>query len=162
MRIVVISDTHLSGSALNLPSNLIEDIKKSDLVIHTGDFVEVEFLESLKAIAKDLKAVYGNMDSQELKNKLPEKEVFKVGRFKIGLTHGSGAPGNLIPLLSGIFHEDKPDLVIFGHSHDAFNEKIGGIIFFNPGSPSDKIFAKYNSYGVIDINGNIQARIVRI
>jgi putative phosphoesterase len=162
MRIVVISDTHLSGSAFRLPDKLREDIKNSDMVIHTGDFVELEFLESLKSIAKEVKAVWGNMDSNELKNKLPEKEIFKVGSFKIGITHGSGAPKNLISLLSGVFKNESLDLVLFGHSHSSFNEKIGNTIYFNPGSPFDKVFAEYNSYGIIDINDKIEARIERL
>ncbi|MBN2831545.1 MAG: metallophosphoesterase family protein [Candidatus Omnitrophica bacterium] len=161
MRIVVISDTHLSGSDLKLPDKLTEEIKNADMVVHAGDFVEEEFLEKLKGIAKEVKAVYGNMDSAELKRKLPEKNVFRVGRFKIGISHGSGAPGNLVAVLTEFFKDDHPDLILFGHSHAAFNEKIGDTIFFNPGSPFDKIFAKYNSYGIIDINDKIEARIVK-
>jgi hypothetical protein len=162
MRIVVISDTHFSGPDFKLPEKLLEDIKNSDMVIHTGDFVESGFLDGLKSMAKEVKAVWGNMDSDELKNKLPEKDIFKIGRFKVGITHGSGAPGNLVSTLSEVFKDDNPDLILFGHSHVAFNERIGNTIFFNPGSPFDRIFAKYNSYGIIDINDKIEARIVKL
>ena len=162
MRIVVISDTHLSECPVKLPEKLLEDIKNSDMLIHTGDFVEAEFLDSLKALSKEFKAVWGNMDSDELKEKLPEREIFTVGGYKIGVTHGSGAPVNLVDNLSEIFKKDRPDLIVFGHSHAAFNERIGDTIFFNPGSPFDKIFSKYNSYGIIEINDKIEAKIVRI
>ena len=55
------------------------------------------------------------------------------------------------------------DVIIFGHSHIPCNERIDGVLFFNPGSPTDKIFAPYNSYGMIEITGkNINARIIKI
>jgi len=60
------------------------------------------------------------------------------------------------------FKNDRVDLVIFGHSHKAFNEKRGDILYFNPGSPTDQIFSPFNSYGIIEINDKIEARIIKI
>jgi predicted phosphodiesterase len=42
------------------------------------------------------------------------------------------------------------------------NEKIGKILFFNPGSATDKVFAPYNSYGIIEVNDKIDAKIIKI
>jgi len=64
--------------------------------------------------------------------------------------------------LTEAFKNDKVDLIIFGHSHCGLNEKKGGILFFNPGSATDKVFAPYNSYGIIEINDKIKATIIRI
>ena len=162
MKIVVISDTHVCGCEAKFPDKLLEDIKSSDMIIHTGDFIDMDCLKELKGFSKEIKAVCGNMDSLELKAQLPEKEVFRVGRFKIGIMHGRGAPANLIDVLKDAFKNDHLDLIVFGHSHIAFNEKIGDTIFFNPGSPFDKFFCKFNSYGVIEINEEIETRIVKI
>lgn len=161
MKIIVISDTHQEG-LVELPDKLIEAIKDSDMVIHAGDFVDLKVLEALRAISKEVKAVCGNMDGEELRKILPEKDIFKIGKYKIGIMHGSGAPSNLVGVLSESFKNDNLDLIIFGHSHTAFNEKIGNTIFLNPGSPVDKIFAKYNSYGLIEINGKIETKIVKL
>lgn len=161
MKIIVISDTHKEG-LVELPDKLIEAIKDSDMVIHAGDFVDLKVLEALKEISKEVKAVCGNMDGEDIQKILPKKEIFKIGKYKIGIMHGSGAPNNLVSVLSEAFKNDNLDLVIFGHSHSAFNERIGNTIFFNPGSPVDKIFAKYNSYGIIEINGKIEANIVKL
>jgi putative phosphoesterase len=102
------------------------------------------------------------MDPEAIKNILPEKEIFNIGKFKFGLAHGIGAPANLIDLLSETFKDDKVDVVIFGHSHSPCNENKNGILFFNPGSPTDKVFAPYNSVGIIEINDKIEARIVKL
>ena len=61
------------------------------------------------------------------------------------------------------FKDDKIDVVIFGHSHMALNERSGATLYFNPGSPNDVIRAKFFSYGLITIqDGKIKAEIVRI
>ncbi|HTZ11350.1 MAG TPA: metallophosphoesterase family protein, partial [Candidatus Margulisiibacteriota bacterium] len=63
----------------------------------------------------------------------------------------------------GFFKDERADVIIFGHSHSPLNEKIGNTLYFNPGSATDKIFAPYNSYGVIEVNeSGIKAKIVRI
>ena len=53
--------------------------------------------------------------------------------------------------------------VIFGHSHAPMNSMKDGVLFFNPGSPTDKIFAQENTYGILEITGKkIEGKIVRI
>lgn len=161
MRIVVLSDTHIPRAAHDLPKGIIEDIKKSDMVIHAGDFVEEEVLENIMKLNKDVRAVCGNMDSPELRRRLKEQEVIAAGNFKIGLIHGHGAPKDLIQTVRGQFGD--VDAIIFGHSHAAVNIKKGGVLFFNPGSPTDTVFAKANSYGILQVTEEgIEGTIVRL
>ncbi len=162
MRIVVISDTHIQGKEASLPAGLLEELQHADMVIHAGDFVSMGIFEKLKSLCADFRAVCGNMDPQEICESLPRKIIFKAGKFRIGIMHGYGAPNNLIEVLSGEFRAEKPDIVIFGHSHSAFNERIGGILFFNPGSLTDKVFAKTNTYGIIELTDKIEAKIVEL
>jgi len=162
MIIGVISDTHIPDRAEVLPKKIIEAFKKVDMVIHTGDFVDLETYNHLKKIFKKFKGVAGNMDPREIKERLPEKEIIKIGKYTIGITHGIGHPSGLVELLKNIFKKDNVDIIIFGHSHTPMNETIDGILFFNPGSPTDKIFSPYNSYGIIEINDNISAKVIKI
>jgi hypothetical protein len=103
------------------------------------------------------------MDEKEVKNFLSEREIIKLNGKKIGLMHGSGNPNKLIELVAKAFENDRVDVIVFGHAHYAVNETRGGILYFNPGSPSDKIFAPYNSYGIIEINGDkIEGKIIKL
>jgi hypothetical protein len=102
------------------------------------------------------------MDPDEVRNKLPQKLIFKAGKYKIGLMHGYGPPKDLMELMSEAFKDEKVDIIIFGHTHVSINEKKGGTLYFNPGSPTDKIFSPYNSFGIIEINDKIEARIIKI
>jgi len=162
MRIGVIADTHIPDRAKVIPQQILESFKGVDMIIHAGDFVDLGVLDKLKAVCKNVRAVWGNMDPYEVKKELPEKEIIEIGNYKIGIIHGYGRPNKLIDLVTEIFKNDNVNLIIFGHSHSALNKKRGNIIYFNPGSPTDKIFALHNSYGIIEINDKIEAKIVRI
>ena len=162
MRIGVISDTHIPDKANAIPQKVLDEFKKVDMIIHAGDLVDLSVLEELKSTCKNVKAVWGNMDPQEARKVLSEKEILGVGKYKIGIMHGYGAPNRLVELLTEIFKNDDVDLIIFGHSHSPLNEKRGNILFFNPGSLTDKILAPYNSYGIIEINDTIKAEIIKL
>lgn len=160
MRIVVLSDTHIPRTAQDMPAAVYEEIKKADMVIHAGDFVEREFYEKLSKM-KDMKAVCGNMDALNLRNILSSKELIKIGKYKIGLIHGYGVPSEIMETVRREF--GKVDAIVFGHSHKPVNIVKDGVLFFNPGSPTDKIFAEYNSYGILELTDNkIEGKIIRL
>jgi len=162
MKIGVIADTHIPDRAKEIPRQVLEAFRGVDMVIHAGDMVDLKVLEQLKAVCSNVKAVWGNMDPYEVKKALPEKEVIQVGSIRIGVMHGYGLPSKLIGLMAEVFKNENVNLIIFGHSHSAVNEKRGNIIYFNPGSATDKIFALHNSYGIIEINDKIEAKIIKL
>lgn len=162
MRIGVIGDTHIPERAKDIPQQVLEAFKGVDMIIHVGDLVNLDVLDKLKTACKNIKAVWGNMDPYEVRKKLPEKEIIRIGDYNIGIIHGYGHPNKLIELVTEIFKEEKVNLIIFGHSHYPINEKRGNILYFNPGTPTDTIFAPYNSYGIIEINEKIEAKIIKL
>ena len=158
MRFVVISDTHSQP----LPEALLEDIRKADAVIHVGDFCDIEILQDLRR-EKETRAVYGNMDGLDIREILPRQVVFSCENVRIGLVHGEGGPDKLLDRVKGMFKGEKVDAVIFGHSHLPFNEVIDGVLFFNPGSPTDMVRAPFRSYGVIEVKDkSIKGQIVKL
>ncbi|MCU0652376.1 MAG: metallophosphoesterase [Candidatus Omnitrophica bacterium] len=162
MRIGVISDTHIPDRASQIPAQILEDFKNVDMVIHVGDLVDLVVLDQLRSVCKNVVAVWGNMDPYEVREQLTEKEIIKAGSHRIGVMHGFGSPGRLIEFLTEKFKNDAVDIIIFGHSHLPCNEKRGDILFFNPGSPTDKIFSAVNSYGMIEVNDTVEAKIIEI
>jgi len=160
MKIGVISDTHIPERAKELPSAIFSAFKGVELILHAGDLIELSVLDKLKEICP-VKAVYGNMDSQEVKNILTQKEIIELGRFKIGIIHGWGSPDRLIETVKKEFPQ-KISVIIFGHSHNPINQLIGETLFFNPGSPTDRIFSVFNSYGILHIDDKITGEIIKI
>lgn len=162
MKIGVIADTHIPDRAKDIPQKILDDFRNADMVIHAGDLVDLSVLDKLKTVCPNIKAVWGNMDSYDVRKKLPEKEIIKIANYKIAVMHGYGPPNRLIELMAKEFKDDNVDLIIFGHSHAGISEKKNNILYFNPGSPTDKIFSPYNSYGIIEINDKIEARIIKL
>lgn len=146
MKIGVVADTH----SKELPKQMLSDLKTVDLIIHAGDFCEVDDYKVFAKI-KDVKAVYGNMDNAEIRKLFPRRQILKLGAFSVGLFHGEGPPKTILEKVKEEFQKDKVDIVIFGHSHHPLNQTDGNVLYFNPGSPNDKVFSPYCSYGIIEI-----------
>lgn len=161
MKIGVIADTHIPVSAEKLPDKVYEVFKDCDMIIHAGDLVEMFVISDLEKMA-EIKAVYGNMDSAEVREKLPEKLLIEAAGKKIGVFHGRG-PGFKAKQLAKEAFKENVDIIIFAHSHTPFNEEENGILYFNPGSPTDAVFAPYKSFGMIEISGDdIRAQIIKL
>ena len=69
MKILVLSDTHLKKDISELPEKVIKEIHNSDYLLHAGDFKTLNFYNSLSDTIK-VKAVYGNMDRNNLKKNI--------------------------------------------------------------------------------------------
>lgn len=162
MRIVVLSDTHIPETTETLPQSIIEELKKSSLCLHCGDFIDIRVAEEISKYTK-LIGVRGNMDSPQVQKTFPEKQIVTIESIKIGLIHGRGSPFNILQRIENELGPDL-DLYVFGHTHSPYNQIHRGRIFFNPGSPTDKIFANFNSYGILDIEAGkvIKREIIRI
>jgi len=152
LKIAVLSDTHVA-SFDDIPRKIIDCLSTVDLIVHAGDFVTLNVLEGLNKLGK-VTAVHGNMDSSELRNSLPEKEIIEVGRKRIGITHGWGAPWEMESKVKTMFTNEKNlDAIIFGHSHFSQNKVIDGILFFNPGKAS-------RSFGILTVEEDIKGEII--
>ncbi len=157
----VISDTHLTKVNRDL-EELAKKLKGVDILIHLGDIVSGEVLDFLENLFQ-VKAVLGNMDSFELSSRLPEKLVIEIEGVKLGLIHGEGPPWGIEERVASKFGEEKLSAILFGHTHNPVNRVINGVLFFNPGSPTDKVYAKENTYGILKIgNGSIEGEIRKV
>lgn len=158
MKIAVISDTH----SLPIPQKLWEALSQVDLIVHAGDVCDMDTLKELKQI-KEVKAVQGNMCDPQLKKKLPLKELFECEGVRIGVYHGHGGPKDAQGNAADQFKGQDVNIIIYGHSHHAFNKEIDQVLFFNPGSPNDVVKARFFSYGMIEIHdGKFQASIIKL
>jgi len=151
MRIAVLADTHVHMLE-HLPRKIIDALSTVDLIIHAGDFTDVQVLKELKRI-RAVKAVQGNMDSTELKTVLPVKEIIEVENKRIGITHGSGSPWGIEERVREMFESDRIDIIVYGHSHRSQNKVINDILFFNPGKATD-------SFGILTIDGEAKGEII--
>lgn len=136
MRIGVISDTH----GLVRPEALAA-LAGSELIVHAGDVGGPEVLEALAKIAP-VRAVRGNNDTGAWAKRLPASEVIEIAGRAIYVIHDVK---ELDVDPSGF------DAVVAGHSHKPRNERVGGVLFFNPGSAGPRRFALPIALGRLDV-----------
>lgn len=158
VKIGVLSDTHISGFDKNLKKIIDEHFSDVDLIFHAGDLIDLSVLELFGE--KEVRAVCGNMDSQRVKQELPEQLLMDINGFKIGLIHGWGGPSGMERKL--LDKLGKLDCIVFGHTHYPVNRTIDGVYFFNPGSAVDKRFAKSRSVGILEVGENLTGKIIII
>ncbi len=156
MKIGVISDTHLNTSDVRLERIVESYFRDVDLILHAGDVVELDVLDVFNG--KKVYAVSGNMDYDSVREVFPEKRVLDIAGRKIGLIHGWGSPSGLEEKIIREFED--VECIVYGHTHRAVNEIKDGVLFFNPGSPTDRRFARHNSIGILDIGEEITGRII--
>lgn len=156
MKIGVVADTHLREGNEYLRRISEKFFSDADIILHAGDLVSTKVLAAFGE--KDIRAVRGNMDVDE---SLPEKLLLEIEGVKIGLIHGWGMPMGLEAKLLREF--DEVDCLVYGHTHIACNHLRDGVLFFNPGSPTDRRFAPVNTIGLLEIRGKrIEGRIEEI
>ncbi|MCS7201428.1 MAG: metallophosphoesterase [Dictyoglomus sp.] len=151
VKIGVISDTHLPSRSPFLPPIILEKLHGVEMILHAGDWEELFFLKELEKIAP-VYGVQGNMDSLEVKKKFPVKRIIEVENIKIGLIHGGGSPFGIKERIKKEFLGEEVKAIVFGHTHHALMEWDEDIFFFNPGSPTDKIFTTKNSIGFLYVD----------
>lgn len=160
MKIGVISDTHIKNPAKMLPNEVFEIFEGVDMILHAGDLLIEEVVLQLEAIAPVI-AVAGNNDDYQLVKKYGTRRLIEVEGKNIGLTHGISRGKTYMNAYSE-FLDDDVDCIVYGHSHIPHNEVINNILFFNPGSATQRRFQPHHSVGILYISHKITGEIFYI
>ena len=158
MKVGVLSDTHLKRVDQSFAKSLAVHFSDVDLILHAGDVVETAVLDHF--CSRELLLVSGNMDSPAIRAAAPLKRVISLGRFRVGLIHGWGAPSGIEERIMQEF--DSIDVLVYGHTHRATAHLNNGLLFFNPGSPTDKRFAAVNTIGILEIGEQVEPTIITL
>jgi len=136
-KIGLISDTHSF-----IDEATIDYLKDCDEVWHAGDFGSIELVEELKkGLLKNnnkvlIKGVYGNIDSNEIRQIFPEKIIFDCEQVRIMIQHIGGYPGRYSVGVKKEIIDNKIKLFISGHSHILkimYDDKLA-CLHMNPGA----------------------------
>ncbi|MHB8171317.1 MAG: metallophosphoesterase family protein [Thermincolia bacterium] len=158
----IVADTHIPRRAPVLPPPLISGLQGVDLIIHAGDLVSRKVINDLEALAP-LEVVAGNHDIKKFSNSLPLAKIIHIDNLSIGITHG-GKNRNDYPL-AGVnakecFDKTKPDIIIYGHTHQPLVNYDGKTILINPGSPTDNRSGYHNSFARLIISPLLAVELV--
>lgn len=128
--IVLLSDTHS-----HLDKAVLDLCQSADEIWHAGDIGRISLLDELREIAP-VRAVYGNIDSHDIRRQCPEHQKFTLEEARVWMTHIGGYPGRYSPNIRREIQQDPPDIFISGHSHilKVMPDKKLGLLHMNPGA----------------------------
>jgi uncharacterized protein len=150
MKIGVISDTHGYFDP-KLPGlfNGVEHI------LHGGDVGYPSIIQKLEEIAP-VTAVLGNTDDPGFGWR--ELEVVELGGVAF-LVHHIVDPRFLTDRLRQAVDRHDPHMVVFGHTHKPFDDRVGGRRYFNPGYAGKPRSGVERSVAVLEAaHGRVTAR----
>jgi putative phosphoesterase len=149
-RVGVISDTH---GWLRLAA--LEALHGCPMIVHAGDIGRAAVLDGLRAQARVVVAVRGNVDGAWA-SELPETASVTIAGRRLLVLHDLKTL-DLDPRAAGF------DVVISGHSHRPGIERRDGVLFVNPGSAGPRRFRLPIAVARLDIRrDSIGARIVEL
>jgi len=140
MKIGVISDTHDF-----FDPKIPELFAGVDHILHAGDIGTAWITFQLQQIAP-VTAVLGNNDAGLT---FKETEIVELGGRKF-LVHHIVNPQALSSPVAGTIVRQRPEVVVFGHTHKQHNETLGGMLFFNPGYAGRPKFGAQRSLAILD------------
>ena len=161
MRIAVFSDTHLADTEdarallVGLVKNLLDPV---DMILHAGDLVDPGLLDVFEGYM--VHSVRGNMDPAV--PGIPVKKVIDINGFKIGLIHGWGPAQGIEERIYREFSTLPIDCLVYGHSHVPVCHERHGVLFFNPGSATDRRNTPCHTVGLLEIDKKIRGTIIRL
>ncbi|HPP69175.1 MAG TPA: YfcE family phosphodiesterase [Pseudothermotoga sp.] len=148
MNVLLVSDLHVPTRLPILPQELLHLASQADVVVAVGDFVDLQTVLMLQASSRQFYAVHGNMDEVDVKEHLPYRALIELESLRIGLCHGWGSPIGIRKRILSIF-TDSPNVIFYGHTHQADDFTVGSVRFINPGS-----FCDNRSFAMVEICGN--------
>lgn len=145
LRIFVLADTHD-----RLPENVTRLAAEADEIWHLGDVCAENILDELRAVGPKVLVVRGNCDYS---SEWPLVLDIKRAGLRIRLQH---IPPSRPP--------SDVDVLLHGHTHVPRNERIGRVLFLNPGCVTRPNRGSPASVAWLDIDsgGRISWTAVRI
>ena len=188
MRIGLISDTRIPGTATEVPPQVPRAFEGVDLILHAGGIQAARVLDWLERIAP-VKAV-GRIQGRQFESSTPfgletedsrvaEQHVLQLEGHTIGMVNSldlhhlnddvfpgfiaarrfpEGAVSSQVESVFGT----PVDIVVFGRTLEAMVEEHDGILFVNPGSPTlPKNSMRLGQVAILDLTSESrEARII--
>lgn len=172
MLIGLISDTHIPDHAKEIPEQVKEVFRGVELILHAGDIYIPSVLDELERLAPVL-AAEGDDDPFVTAHdrRVSKRQVLTIEGITIWVVHVRPLPWP--------WEEEPPDVVIYGHTHEAklddhlfvpedvneaTLEKTNGMLRISPGSPTFPHYKpKLGTVGLLKVSsGKAEAQIIQL
>lgn len=149
MRVLVMSDTHgnIEKAKMVLDRVIPAGVKT---VLHCGDYISDARLLQKNYPEIEVYGVYGNCD---VGFGGASSEVITLEDVPIYMSHGHkyGVKWGEYEEVAIDAEAYEAKVAVCGHSHEAYLNKIDGILIMNPGSLTLPRDSRYPSYGILEL-----------
>jgi uncharacterized protein len=131
MKIGLLSDTHNW-----LDDRVFHYFEECDELWHAGD-IGSSIIATRLANFKPLRAVYGNIDGQDIRRSYPQNLHFTCEGLYVWMTHIGGKPSQYTPTILTTLQKKVPDILVCGHSHILcvmHDPQHSPLLYLNPGA----------------------------
>ena len=159
MLIGLLSDTHIPNHAKELPEQLKEIFRDVELILHAGDIYAISVLDELEHLAPVLAAEGDDDPFSTTKDKRVErKHTLNIDGVSIWLIH------EIVWFWPPLDLRTTPNVIVFGHTHNATLENREDVLRVNPGSPTFPHYRnELGTVGLLTINsGKAEAQIIQL
>lgn len=148
MKILLLSDTHSY-----IDEKILKYAAEADEVWHAGDIGDLKVTDELSKVSK-LRAVYGNIDTTDIRREFPLNNRFMIDGIDVWITHIGGYPGKYSPQIKDEIYKNPPNLFICGHSHilKVMSDKRLNLLHMNPGAVGQHGFHQVRTMLRFEIN----------
>ena len=145
-RIGILSDTHSLWD-----DRYAKYFSGCDEIWHAGDIGDLTIIDRLEKVAPVVRAVYGNIDSQEARRRFKEMEIFTTDGV---MTHIGGYPGRYAPGIRNRLDLSAPNVFVSGHSHilKIMPDREFNLLHINPGAAGKQGWQTVRTLVIITIN----------
>ena len=150
MKIGIVSDTHNNWANFKKAIDWMNK-EKIEMILHCGDIQSQDIIDqSKKAFIGKIDFVKGNADFNL--SDLPDQKELKADDKKIIFVHFPAEAKKLA-------QSGKYDIVFYGHTHKAWEEKVGNCRMINPGELAGQFFKP--TFATYDtITGELELKIL--
>ena len=145
MLVGVISDTH--GY---MDPRALRQLQGVDHILHAGDIGDDRIIAELERIAT-VTSVRGNVDREGPTSLHPSEQILELEGRGFYLTHELKPPKRDTDPILDEYRQSGIDVVVYGHSHIAYQQEWGNILFFNPGAAGKRRFKVVPSVGALNL-----------
>ena len=157
MLVGIISDTHsyMDPRAISL-------LQGVDHILHAGDIGSIDIIQELRNIAP-VTLVRGYVDLGGPTSLFPAEETLELEGHRIFLTHELKPPKSDADPSLALYQKAGIQVVVYGHSHIAYQRRWSNILFFNPGAAGKRRFKVVPSIGFITLTeSDVRASITSL
>lgn len=161
MRFLIISDTHGSLTEAAMVIELWH--KRVDGVWHLGDH-ESDAAELAKLYQVPFRLAFQSVPGNcDFGSRSPSFRTIPVEGHTVFMCHGQyygvDDPPGYLPVKA---RETKADVVLFGHTHEPYQEEQDGVLYLNPGSIARPRGGSEKSFAILELEKGRKAAAVII